>query len=359
MKVKVGAFLIQNHMVKSLIIENCRNVESESMDDVMKFFYEDSYKTLARVVFQDSNIEKIPFSLHFFFPLMRILDLTDCNLKTITRFDLRGLTHLVALILDGNKLTTLPNGLFMHTPNLRSISVTNNELGIIDKSLFEQLEFLKFANFSGNKTINVVYAKEVEKYPTLQNLVSLEELKKIIAISGLPKHISISVQGRAFKVERIQIIEHSPAIAKLLEENDEAEIMELSEMTSKAFWAVKDFIEGESVQWDIVDPREVFVAARKLQMTQLQQEAAEKILLNVKATNAIEYLVFANTYQLNDVKKTAFDLIRKKFPDNSLPDRLMDEPDKILSLIDAKKEFEDRVAKARQKYNNAFNVILD
>lgn len=359
MKVRVGSFIVQNQLVKSLIIEECRHTEDD-MDAIMKFFYEDGYKTLTRIEFKLSYFEKIPFTLHAYYPCLKILDLTEVGLKTISQIDLRGLTHLTALILDKNKLTVLPKGLFLHTPSLRSISFPQNELTRIDKDLLAPLLKLKFANFSGNKTIDAIYASDVESCKNLPNVVSLVELKNIIAKScGQPQQLTISVQGRGFKVDRQKMAVHSSPIAKLLEENDEADTLELSDITVKAFKIVIEFIQTETVSWASVNPREVLSAARKLEMEPLQKLAEKEIFLHVTSNNAMKYLIYGNHNKLDAVKKKAFGFIRKRFPENDLPDRLINEPNRVVDLINAKTEMDDSVMKARQKFSNVLKQILE
>lgn len=359
MKVHVASFIVQNQLVKSLVIENCRETDDE-MDKIMNFFYEESYKTLTRVVFKNSSFEKLPFSLHFFFPMLKILDASNCNIKQISAFDLRGLTDLTALILDGNKLRTLPSRLFVHTPNLRSISFSKNEITKIDPDILEPLSKLKFANFSGNKGIDVIYARDMEISKTLATSVSLETLKKsIVKCNENKKILTISVNGRGFNMDRSKMRVHSPAIAAILEDNNEVDLIDLSEITIEAFRVVNAVVHDKPLPWDKADPRDVFAAAIKLQMNQLKALAEEKILLLVNSSTAAEFLLYGNNNNLESVKTAAFQLIKKMFPENILPSRLKNEPEKILTLLAAKKELEDDFAAARQKFSNVYNQTLE
>lgn len=54
--------------------------------------------------------------------------LIGCNIKNVTKMDLRYLTELQYLVLDGNKIESFDKEVFKELPNLRYLSLVGNEL---------------------------------------------------------------------------------------------------------------------------------------------------------------------------------------------------------------------------------------
>lgn len=66
--------------------------------------------------------------------------------------------------MDGNEITTLPQGLFDKMSSIEAISLSNNKIKIelIDAYLLDSLDTLDFINLNGNVNIDGVYTNDEE-----------------------------------------------------------------------------------------------------------------------------------------------------------------------------------------------------
>lgn len=118
------------------------------------------------------SLNHFPRLIGQFFPNLKILTVNSCGIKRITRFNFTGLANLEQLMMNGNKITTLPDGLFEDTPALEAVSFYGNKVKFIHSNIFNSLSYLKYANFKMNINIDACYK-------TTGNGISQEFLSKI------------------------------------------------------------------------------------------------------------------------------------------------------------------------------------
>lgn len=131
--------------------------------------------------FEDSTVNYIPSGLHKFFPQLYELNVDSSGLKEISSDDLFGLNNLEYLWLLDNDLKSLPDDLFVHTKNLRAMTVRGNKLEHLSWHLFDPLTFENISrmDFDNNPKIDVCY----DKY---QGLEGWARLKSAMDLSAVP-----------------------------------------------------------------------------------------------------------------------------------------------------------------------------
>ncbi|KAM3199310.1 hypothetical protein P3L10_031670 [Capsicum annuum] len=125
-------------------------------------------------------------SLNFFSHLttLRLLSLSNCNLRGPIPKSLSNLTRLELLVLDGNTLNgTMPSWMFSQLPSLRYLILSNNHFsgqledfksnslsGYVDVSLFSDLKQLRVLDLSYNSIsltnenkVNVTWLESLDK----------------------------------------------------------------------------------------------------------------------------------------------------------------------------------------------------
>lgn len=132
-----------------------------------------SNKHVEAIVFSNVALDGFPRLLGCFFPNLKVVTVISCGLRSITRNDLRGLTNVIRLTLNGNKISSLPSNLFESTPNIETLSLYGNRIRFIGDKIFHKLLSLRYANLKMNLTIDVCMR---EGY----NGVSLQHLKTLI-----------------------------------------------------------------------------------------------------------------------------------------------------------------------------------
>ena len=78
------------------------------------------------------------------------LDLSGQNITAVAAGDFAGLTGLIELYLNNNKLTTLRGDVFAGLPALTQLQLNNNELETLPKDVFTKLPLLKLLTLYDN-----------------------------------------------------------------------------------------------------------------------------------------------------------------------------------------------------------------
>jgi hypothetical protein len=81
------------------------------------------------------------------------------------------------------------------------------------------------------------------------------------------------------------------------------------------------------------------------------------ILNDINQENAPDVLRTGNLYQSLVLKENAFKEICKMFPDDQLPENLMDHPEKVRKLIKAKNLMQEEKKLAEQKYERKLKKL--
>lgn len=137
-------------------------------------------ENLEAISFRELKIERFPRQLELFFPNLKALTINSCGLQSIQRSDLKGLSQLKQLTLNGNEISSLPDDLFDDTPGIETISFYGNTIRFIGMNTLKALRNLQYANFKMNSNID-------DCYKTIGEGITLHELHKIISKNCQPK----------------------------------------------------------------------------------------------------------------------------------------------------------------------------
>lgn len=125
------------------------------------------------ISFFDIKIDRFPRGIEAFFPNLKALTINSCGLKHIRKADLKGMTKLKQLTLNGNDISVLPEDLFDESPQINTISFYGNKIKFIGPDIFDSIPNLKYANFKMNANIDVCYKSH-------GNGISFDSLKTIV-----------------------------------------------------------------------------------------------------------------------------------------------------------------------------------
>lgn len=146
---------------------NCKKLSDLHLTDL-------SDDDVQGVALSHCEFDGFPRDFPSIFPNLNHLAING-GLSEITKDDLIGYGNLTFLDISGCEIDSLPGDLFEHTPNLEVIYFNRNQIKYMGASLLEPLLSLKYADFTGNLNINVVYDEEKAED------LSLNELKKLIS----------------------------------------------------------------------------------------------------------------------------------------------------------------------------------
>jgi BTB/POZ domain len=319
------------------------------------------------IFFKTSIVHYFPKNLHKVFPNLNALSIDNCGLKEISREDLIGLEKLEDICLPQNKLRSLPHDLFEGMVNLKEITFNENKLEFLRSKLLDPIAVngIIRLDFRGNTKIDAFYQPG-----KIKSVGSLQELMKIIDKNCEPpkderedfaqgfvvgfKELWTSKDFSDFTIiggftgspkefavhKNVLGTQSSVMLATLKNDLKEAQTgkMEIDDFSAEAVEAMLKFmytgkIEDESIAMDL------HAIAQKYDVELLKQRTEKIILHNLTEDNALDIFGFAHLHNSDKIKRAAFEVIKKMFPDTKLSDALMNQPEALKKLIEARHKF--------------------
>jgi hypothetical protein len=225
----------------------------------------------------------------------------------------------------------------LHNENATLKQTLQDHEAMMDEAMVEsmvEINSLKLAQQNQNTLLDE-HKKTIEELRE-KNACLSEQLK-------LSSDFAINVGDCIFKVNKAMFMARSPVIADLLKNNPATQELTLKDVKESTFKMIHDFIYSDQLP-DTADRLEVFTAAAKLRMDDLKEQAAAYLLVNLDEHNCFEVLVMSNIFEHEQLREKAFEIIRTKiFPDRKLSDELMKQPEKLRSIIMAKRRLEEEL----------------
>ncbi|KAL7013129.1 hypothetical protein ACKWTF_015210 [Chironomus riparius] len=300
----------------------------------------------------------------------------NSKLKKITKNDLIEFKNLQHFWCRKNEIECLPRGLFEGFENLESLTFHQNNLHVISPNIIDGLEKLKLVNFGGNKNYSQFYST----YPGNNSNSSLEDMKAELLANfecfsdsyaeylqqknpqftyNLQKGIAndfkafinksksysdftIIIDHFEFPVHKFLLAARSPTLAEILNNNPEASNLNLVDISVEIFEIIRKFLYTDELPGDDgTNFMHLHAAAAKLQIKELQNYAAVKIIEQIDENNALDILKLSNKYDHDEMRFRAFADLKKKYPNYNFKFKFADDLDKINKFTDAIKRKEE------------------
>jgi Leucine-rich repeat (LRR) protein len=315
-----------------------------------------SNEDVDAITFQECLTEKMPQGLTKSFPNLKFLEFSRSNLGFIESADLKEYANVTDLYLQRNKIVFLPKDLFANTPRLEVIWLHNNNIELIHPNVFDDLQHLQnlwlseshffstFPQHPGNTGLvdikselrqrfaqsrwkNVFKEKDTDMYNDLQHAMENENLKDF----------TVKVGEKEFKAHKFVIAARSPVLAEIIENNKDAECLNLTDVTSEIFRKVFHFIyTNELPKVDATSLIQIIEASKKLNIEKLTNIATQKLSTLINPQNALQILQLSNKHGMMDLKQKSFGVIRKFLQSDKIDESLASQPEKLKDLIKMK-----------------------
>lgn len=316
------------------------------------------------IIFQNTQVNYIPRGLHSIFRRMTFLCVTHCGLKELKREDLRGLEKLKVLVIASNQFKSLPDNVFAKMSELEMVSfkdvrVTNNSrlLAALEHKNcpirvihFQDYVKIRSKSATGKDTVS----REVTTKKD-QNMTVLSEGFNDLWRSGLLVDFVIKVDLKEFRVHK-NILALNSSVFSAMFDNAMSE-SQTNQMTMTDFDAdsVHDFLNylytGQISDED--NAVELFSLAMKYDVEDLKVICEEIILYNLNESNAYEIYTLGQSHNSDKLKQEAFDEIVKMFPEKPPANYLINKPDVLKTMTDAKRKYDISVIETKQKYQRS------
>jgi Leucine-rich repeat (LRR) protein len=310
------------------------------------------------ILFQNTKVEYFPRGLHLFFPHLKCLKIINCGLKKIFRRDLNGFENLVELDLDNNQISTLPRNLLVNMKQLKIFIVRNNKLEFVSSQMLQPLVENKASrvSFFGNPKINDYYNSK----HSLSSVVSLEALMKQIDekcnkpienphdddFYEFQKDFTIKLwetgkfsdfvviaaeRQKEFRVHKSVLGLRSSAFEEMFENNPDQTELKIESLKVESIEEFLRFIYTGKTS-EKFNTKEVFALAAKFKVEALKCDCEEMILNELDRSNAFKTFYLGHRYSSHDLKRSAFEEIKKMLPYITLNENLIDEPEEMKKL---------------------------
>ena len=322
--------------------------------------------------FRDTVVNFIPKGLTEIFPNLICLHINKCGLKEICREDLVGFENLEYLEIEYNKLTSLPDDLFLNTPKLKWISFTGNKIESMSSNLFKPIINNEFERikFLSNSKINALYnpghSKSVSSVAELMRIIDAKCSKpKIIETSHSENFIKNSENlfmtghfsdfviivnnQKEFKVHK-NILAQSKGFAELFQNDPTATEMKIEDLSPKAVEEFLRYLYTGKLPKNNENSMDIFALASTLKVPELKNEMQKLILYQLDNENAWKIFSLAHKYESNELKIAGFKEIQKMFPDRYLPEKIADNFSMVQEIMDMKVKMDAIFGKA-SKFN--------
>ena len=281
------------------------------------------------------------------------------TIEEISSDDLRGLSYLEYLNLSYNKLKSLPNDLFVETPNLQRIHFQGNKIERLSSKIFEPLhkKNIKYFFLAENCTIDMNYEQggkitfeAFRKKIDLQCLPPIEKsLYEEYFVTGKFSDFTIKVYNKEYKVHKIVLAAQSSVFESMFNKDDGNDVKVLEKIQLMRVDVFEDFLRYfyfGSIRC-AENTIELFELAFEFGVATLKVECEEIFLRNIDEHNMLEIFNLGHLHGSENLKKVAFARIKSLFP--KISDNLIDAPEVVANLVNAKR-YLDEVINAAQSF---------
>lgn len=181
--------------------------------------------------------------------------------------------------------------------------------------------------------------RSLDKATALQPGALNEDIKKILASDDF-KDFEIKIDETVFRVHKFLLAAKSPVFLRLLQDAPDATEIAFNEISVETFNVILLYFYDEKFPVEGDNVLEVYAAAAKMEILQLKEFAASKLMESITDNNALAILSLAKKYESNDLKLMAFNHIKLLFPDKKLKNELADDPEAVRKLLEAKQEID-------------------
>ncbi|KAL7011704.1 hypothetical protein ACKWTF_014392 [Chironomus riparius] len=146
------------------------------------------------------TIQVFPKNLEKFFKNLKALWIANCELKEIFQSDLRKFPKLAFILLPGNNIEVIEEGLFAYNPDLEIVGFVDNNLIHVDPNVFDNLNKLSYFWFNNASCVNIAVHNMKDKVKMALNILRMHCVSsEVVAIDENLKNLKVdSVNVKVF-----------------------------------------------------------------------------------------------------------------------------------------------------------------
>jgi len=347
------------------------------------------------IVIHNCITYKVPKGLTNFFPNLKIMLIQNSNLQELRREDFDEYKNLKVFSCIENPILFLPGNLFHDLKEIESVVFIRNQLKVIEPNILDGLTKLTNVSFAAEPNFDICYSiydparfrlDDVKHYLNQkffsnyvmwmrnENCELKQECCKLqqenwklrmeigvlkaekMKLSSNPdnglfadikkylddensKDLKIIIDDHEFRAHKFLLAIRSETLAKKFQESPQADSLNLVDISVGMFARILKYLYTNEVPRD-VNLFYLYTAAGKLQIKDLKDYAATKIMDWVNIGNALEIFELSCKYEHSQLKRKAYDEIKKKYPSINFSDEWLMESEKLANTIEGLKKQE-------------------
>jgi len=186
--------------------------------------------------------------------------------------------------------------------------------------------------------------------PKLQNGL-IRDLNNFIQDEN-SRDFQIQIEDKEFRVHKFLLAARSPILAETLKNNPEVENLNLVDISEDIFEQILNFIYTDELPGEGTNYLHLFAAAGRLQITDLKNFAASKLIDQVNAENIYEIFKLSTKYNHDELKQKSFNEIKANYPKIKFNDGWITEPEKVGLVIDKFKKKEEAIKRLDDEFDD-------
>jgi speckle-type POZ protein len=215
--------------------------------------------------------------------------------------------------------------------------------------------------YTKSQTINANLSKDLEvlrdqimkleaENKKLKESGILADLKRIFHDEAF-KDFTVNVnKEKSFKIHKLLFAARSSVIADMIRNNPEDFELNLQDIPLPIFEILLHFIYNDSAPDGDDNLIATYAAAGRLNIVDLKNLTAQKLMDNVDEKNAFRVLELSNKYGNDELRLKAFEEIKKLLSDYKLNDEFSKKPEKIKKFLDMKKKMDEEYEIMKQEF---------
>lgn len=110
----------------------------------------------------DSDIYQLPNKISHFFPNLQLFSVVNSNVKIVNRENFDGMDAVKALDLRRNKISTIPDDIFLDLISLRKIDFSGNLISILPSNAFNSV--IHLSKFMANENLIELFDSDIFRH---------------------------------------------------------------------------------------------------------------------------------------------------------------------------------------------------
>ena len=188
-------------------------------------------------------------------------------------------------------------------------------------------------------------------YELLQNNLNshqknaINNYEQLFLTGNFSDFVIIVNKEKQFQVHKIILAAQSKGFAEMFQGDPNANEMKFEDLREEVVEKFIRYLYTGKLPENNESSMEIFELASKMKVLELKNAMEKIVLTQLDEENAWKVFLLAHKYKSSQLKRAAFNEIKKKFPDRKLPDEMTEDFSSVQQIIELKLKIDAVLAK--------------